>query len=131
MYNNTYKVYYPQAVVVGKPVETREVAGALAMVSTVSRADISAVLGNLAEVLHGFMKNGKSVHIEGLGFFRYKLSSTGVADAGSFDFDAQLNAVRVQFTPEKSKATSGSYTRELADSSTIKWIELPGDAAEA
>ena len=129
-YSKSYKVYYPFAVVVGKPVETKDIVKDLATISTVSRADINAVLGDLAQVLHGYMKNGKSVHLEGLGYFRYTLSATGVASVDDFDFDEQLKSVKVQFSPERTKSASGGYTSELVDYSSIEWIELSSDADE-
>ena len=130
-HNKAANVYYPLAVVVGKPIETKELAKELATISTVSRADVNAVLGDLAQVLHNYMKNGKSVHLEGLGYFRYKLNAKGVSSLDDFDFDEQVKSVGVQFTPERSKSSSGSYTSELIDYSTIEWIELSSDASES
>ena len=42
--------WHPQAVTVGKPVTTKEVADCLSQISTVSRADVYAVLTDLAGV---------------------------------------------------------------------------------
>ena len=129
-FNKAHNVYYPHAVVVGKPIETKELAKELATVSTVSRADVNAVLGDLAQVLHNYMKNGKSVHLEGLGYFRYKLSAKGVSSLDEFSFSEQVKSVGVQFTPERTKSSSGNYTSELIDYSTIEWIELSSDVSD-
>ena len=43
--------WYPQAVTVGKPVTTKEVSDRLSQISTVSRADVYAVLMDLSGVL--------------------------------------------------------------------------------
>ncbi len=123
-YNKSKKVYYPQAIVKGKPIETKELAAELAMISTVSNSDVQAVLGDIATVMHKLMKQGKSVHITGLGYFRYTLDSVGVASLEEFDFEKQKKAVRVEFTPEREKTSSGTYTRALVDSSSLEWIEL-------
>ena len=64
-------VYYPQAVVQGKPVETETIAKDLTKIFTVSNSDVQAVLGDIAGVMHTRMAQGKSVHIKGLGYFRY------------------------------------------------------------
>ena len=77
-YNARPGVYYPQAIVQGDPVETKDLAEELAFVSTVSKSDVNAVLGDIARVMNTFMANGKSVHIDGLGYFRYVLDTKGV-----------------------------------------------------
>ena len=58
--------WHPQAVTVGKPVTTKEVADCLSQISTVSRADVYAVLTDLAGVLADYMAQGRSVKIDGL-----------------------------------------------------------------
>ena len=77
-YNKRANVYYPQAVVQGDPVETETIASDLSMISTVSNSDVQAVLGDIARVMHTRMSQGKSVHIKGLGYFRYVLDGKGV-----------------------------------------------------
>ena len=91
---------------------------------------MQAVLGDIAPVMHTQMKQGKSVHIKGLGYFRYTLNTVGVADLKDFDFQKQVKAVRVEFTPDREKTSSGTYTRALVDSGTLEWIELPSDTAD-
>lgn len=67
-YQKKQGVYYPQAIVQGKPVETETIAKDLAKISTVSNSDVQAVLGDIAGVMHTRMAQGKSVHIKGLGY---------------------------------------------------------------
>lgn len=124
MFNQKQAVYYPRAIVQGKPVETETIARDLAKISTVSNSDVQAVLGDIAGVMHTRMAQGKSVHIKGLGYFRYALDTTGVKDVKDFNFDKQVKAVRVEFVPERSKLSNGTYTRALVDSDTLEWIEL-------
>lgn len=45
-------VYYPQAIVQRKPVETETIAKDLARISTVSNSDVQAVLGDISGVMH-------------------------------------------------------------------------------
>ena len=123
-------VYYPQAIVQGDPVETKDLAEELAFVSTVSKSDVNAVLGDIARVMNTFMANGKSVHIDGLGYFRYVLDTKGVENLEDFDFEKQVKAVRVQFTPEREKNSSGAYTRALVDTKKLEWIELGANAED-
>lgn len=124
MFNKKTNVYYPHAIVQGKPVETETIARDLAKISTVSNSDVQAVLGDIAGVMHTRMSQGKSVHIKGLGYFRYSLSTTGVKELADFNFEKQLKAVRVEFTPERSRMSNGAYTRALVDSDALEWIEL-------
>lgn len=124
-YQKKQGVYYPQAIVQGKPVETETIAKDLAKISTVSNSDVQAVLGDIAGVMHTRMSQGKSVHIKGLGYFRYVLDTKGVASLDDFDFQKQVKAVRVEFIPERSKLSgSNAYTRALVDSDELEWIEL-------
>lgn len=123
-------VYYPQAIVQGKPVETETIAKDIAKISTVSNSDVQAVLSDIAGVMHFRMSQGKSVHIKGLGYFRYVLDTKGVKDLADFNFDKQVQAVRIEFIPERSKLSNGTYTRALVDSDTLEWIELSPDTED-
>ena len=123
-------VYYPKAVVQGKPVGTETIAKDLSKISTVSNSDVQAVLGDISGVMHTRMSQGKSVHIKGLGYFRYVLDTKGVKDPADFDFEKQVQAVRVQFIPERTRTGSGAYTRALVDTEQLEWIELPATAED-
>ena len=129
-YNRKNAVYYPQAIVQGKPVETEVIAKDLARISTVSNSDVQAVLGDIATVMHARMAQGKSVHIKGLGHFRYVLDTKGVKDLKDFNFEKQVQAVRIEFIPERRKLSNGTYTRALVDSDTLEWIELSPDTED-
>ena len=130
-FNEEHGVWYPQAVVVGKPVETKQVADRLAKISTVSRADVLAVLAELPGVLADYMAQGKSVRLDGLGTFRYTLDTEGVEQEQDFDVQAQVKAIRVSFTPQREGGTTrgSSATRALVPSG-IEWLPYDGQAAE-
>lgn len=130
MFNKKQEVYYPRAIVQGKPVETENIAKDLSKISTVSNSDVQAVLGDIANVMHTRMSQGKSVHIKGLGYFRYTLDTTGVKSLDDFDFEKQVKAVRVEFVPERTKLSGGTYTRALVDSDNLEWIELSPDTED-
>lgn len=63
--------YYPQVVTVGKPANTQEVARWIALESTLSPADVHAVIRALPAVMSRIMSEGRSVNLDGLGSFRY------------------------------------------------------------
>ena len=130
-YNKQQGVYYPRVVVQGKPVETETIAKDLAKISTVSNSDVQAVLGDIAGVMHTRMAQGKSVHIKGLGYFRYVLDTVGVDSLEAFDFEKQVKAVRVEFIPERTRLANGTYTRALVDSDQLEWIELSPDTQDS
>ena len=69
-YQKKQGVYYPQAIVQGKPVETE------------------AVLGDIAGVMHTRMAQGKSVHIKGLGY-----NQAGTTDGTTLVADDWTDAV--------------------------------------
>ena len=131
-FSEKFGVYFPQAVTTGKPVETKKIAERLAQISTVSRADVLAVLAELPGVLADYMSQGKSVRLDGLGTFRYTLASKGVEQEADFDFQKQVEAVRVSFTPTREGAVTrgGSATRPLVPSD-IEWQEWLGKAEDA
>ena len=52
------------------------------------------------------------------------LDTTGVKDLKDFNFEKQVKAVRVEFVPERTRLSSGAYTRALVDSEQLEWIEL-------
>lgn len=131
IFNKKQSVYYPRAIVQGKPVETETIAKDLSKISTVSNSDVQAVLGDIAGVMHTRMAQGKSVHIKGLGYFRYVLDTVGVASLDDFDFEKQVKAVRVEFIPERERLSgSKAYTRALVDSDDLEWIELSPDTED-
>lgn len=129
-YSEKFGVWYPQAVVVGKPVDIKEVAKRLAKISTVSLADVLAVLAEMPGVLSDFMAQGKSVRLDGLGTFRYTLETEGVDTREEMDFQKQVKAVRVSFIPTKEGAVTkgGTATRALVPTG-IEWLKYDGQAA--
>lgn len=68
---------------------------------------------------------GKSVHVKGLGYFRYMHDTVGVENLEDFDFEKQVKTARVEFIPERTHLANGTYTRALVDSDQLVWIEIP------
>ena len=87
-YQKKQGVYYPQAIVQGKPVETETIAKDLTKISTVSNSDVHAVLGDIAGVMHTRMAQGKSVHIKGIGY-----NQAGTTDGTTLVADDWTDAV--------------------------------------
>lgn len=130
-FNKKDATYYPQAIVQGKPVETETIAKDLAKNSHVSNSDVQAVLGDISDVMHTRMSQGKSVHIKGLGYFRYVFDTKGVKDLHDFDLQKQVKAVHVGFIPEPTWMSNGTYTCALVDSDELEWIELSPETEDS
>ena len=93
------------AVTVGKPVTTKEVADRLAQISTVSRADVYAVLMDLAGVLADYMAQGRSVKIDSLGTFYYTITASGNGvDSADKVNASQMRGVLVGLIGEATKS---------------------------
>ena len=117
-------LWYPQSVTWGKAVTTREVADELSAISTVTRGDTFAVIENLGRVLSGFMGQGRTVKIDGVGTFYYTASSTKKGVQTAEEVSASLiNGVRVRFLPEVER-NSGSQviTRSMVNTKVV-WEE--------
>ena len=123
-------MWYPQAIIVGKPISTKQIAERLAKISTVSLADVLAVLAEMPGVLADFMAQGKSVRLDGLGTLRLTLETEGVANREDMDFQKQVKAVRVSFIPQREGAVTkgGTATRALVPTG-IEWLKYDGQAA--
>lgn len=117
-------LWYPQAVSPAGAADTDEVARRLSELSTVSRADVYAVLMNLPEVLSFILSNGRSVRLDGLGTFYYTIDTQGNgvptrAEVGP----AQINAVHVRFIPEYSRTQRGGIRERSLVPQDIEWTE--------
>ena len=93
--------WYPKSVLVVSPATTEQVAKRIAAESTVSPADVRAVLTALGGVLGDFMSQGRSVKLDGVGSFYF----TAVTTKNGVDKPEDVNAtlirgVRVRFLPE-------------------------------
>ena len=123
--------WHPQAVTVGKPVTTKEVADCLSQISTVSRADVYAVLTDLAGVLADYMAQGRSVKIDGLGTFYYTLTAAGQGvESADKVTTAQITGVRVRFIPEATRMGGSKSMSRTLISDNIFWMEWNGKVEE-
>ena len=83
---------------VGPPVSTKQVAERLSRESTVSLADVYAVLMSLGGVLGDYMSQGRSVKLDGIGTFYFTATANKNGVAKEEDVSAkQINGVRVRF----------------------------------
>ena len=122
--------WYPKSVLVGSPISTEQVAKRLAAESTVSPADVRAVLTALGGVMGDYMAQGRSVKLDGIGSFYFTASTNKNGVATEKEVTAKLiNGVRVRFIPETRFRGSGKgrvSMRGLSDVD-IEWEEWKGE----
>ena len=123
IYKKLAKLWYPQAVSMGKPVEMDELCKQIALISTVSSADSKAAIEALGLVLGTFMNSGRTVHVEGLGTFYYTCVSGGKGVDTAEKVNAnQINGTRVRFIPE-SRRQGTTVTRALVGENVV-WTNV-------
>ena len=116
-------LWYPEAITVGKPVTTDQVADRLALISTVSRGDTYAVLKDLGEVMASFMAEGRTVKLEGVGTFYYTINADkGIAKSEEVTVK-QIKNVRVRFIRETSRTQNNKVATRSLVSDSIHWEE--------
>lgn len=116
-------LYYPQAITVGKQISTAQVAAMLADRSTVTKADALAVLSELGGVMSTFMAQGRSVHLDGLGSFRYSANTQkqGVEKAEDVS-PSQIKSIRVRFVPEMTRNADKSVATRTMQPTSVDWF---------
>lgn len=129
------KKWYPRSILVGKPISTEQVAQRLAAESTVSPADVMAVLQALSGVMGDYMAQGRSVRLDGIGTFYFSSDSEGNGvDAPEKVSVNQIKGVRVRFTPETNYRLGGTRGRVAVRPLTdvdIEWIDIDTLAKDA
>ncbi len=113
---------------VNKTLSTRKIAERIEKESTVSVADIMAVLYALPHVLRDEMANGNAVKLDGIGSFALTVQchKTGVDSAEKVDPYKQITNIKVQFRPEKETILVAGEKKMQTTlvANDITWVEL-------
>ena len=124
--------WYPQSVLVGNPVTTDQIAKRLSAESTVTPADVYAVLIALGGVMGEYMAQGRSVKLTGIGTFYFTSSASKNGVNTEKEVTAkQINGVRIRFIPEtRFRAGAGSTNSRVTERGLsdvkIDWEEWKG-----
>ena len=124
--------WFPRAVIVSKrPVDSDELARRIAQMSTASTGDVHLVLRSLPSVMAQIMNEGRTVHIDGLGSFFFKLSCAGRGvDTPEEVSRKQIKDIRVQFLPER-VGKGKNQRRPLTEGvSLVEWGTFTEDNEE-
>lgn len=116
-------LWYPQSITVGR-ISMDRLVERLAQISTVSKSDVQAVMGDLASVLADYMSLGYTVEIEGLGTFYYTAvtNKQGVPTADEVSPE-QITGVRIRFLPETSRSSDNKTVTRALSNVEITWEE--------
>lgn len=118
-------------------VDTKGLAEEISHSTTVTRADIMAVIIELVESMKRHLLSSEKVQLDGLGSFRVGIKS--VATENKDDFNAtKIRGYRVIFAPEVTYTPTGVnekgnrtgfYTKALIDGATAAEMPSEGSAA--
>lgn len=123
--------WFPRAVIVSKrPADSDELARRIAQMSTASTGDVHLVLRSLPSVMAQIMNEGRTVHIDGLGSFFFKLSCAGRGvDTPEEVSRKQIKDIRVQFLPERQRIDGKKFGKPLTqDVELVDWDVVTGTA---
>lgn len=123
--------WFPRAVIVSKrPADSDELARRIAQMSTASTGDVHLVLRSLPSVMAQIMNEGRTVHIDGLGSFFFKLSCAGRGvDTPEEVSRKQIKDIRVQFLPERQRIDGKKFGKPLTqDVELMDWDVVTGAA---
>lgn len=123
--------WFPRAVIVSKrPADSDELARRIAQMSTASTGDVHLVLRSLPRVMAQIMNEGRTVHIDGLGSFFFKLSCAGRGvDTPEEVSRKQIKDIRVQFLPERQRIDGKRFGKPLTQDVELEdWDVVTGAA---
>lgn len=123
--------WFPRAVIVSKrPADLNELARRIAQMSTASTGDVHLVLRSLPSVMAQIMNEGRTVHIDGLGSFFFKLSCAGRGvDTPEEVSRKQIKDIRAQFLPERQRIDGKRFGKPLTqDVELVDWDVVTGAA---
>ncbi len=122
------KKWFPRLAKFRKAVSTQQVAEMIAEKSSLTPGDVHNVIRNMVTVMGRLLLNSQTVKLDGLGTFTLiaKSSGNGV-DTPEKVSPSQIRALRIQFTPEGTRAPGGALTRAIF--SGIQYERLDGNSS--
>lgn len=132
--NKNYGKWYGRSVILNT-VSTKDLASEISHATTVTYADVLAVLAGASEAMKQHLQNSQKVVLDGIGAFKVGINT--VAAATSAEFGAQnVKNFRVLFAPEihfvgngqvtDKNRRAGNYVKDLLQGVTAK--EAPKNA---
>lgn len=113
----------------GSTVTTDQIAKRLAADSTVSPADVKAVLEALSGIMGGYIAQDRLVKLDGIDSFFFQSSAAGNGVKKAEDVSANMiNGVKVRFIPETTYKRGGGSSmkgrKAICALTDIEWIDV-------
>ena len=127
------KLFYPRVVLAGN-VGTDQVAREITELSALSTGDTKSVIDNLVTVMARHLQASESVTLNGLGTFRFTLTTAGKGFENEADVTTAQSMLRVRFQPASTRNLDGTVaTRSMVNGARcvrFDKVEAATDPAE-
>lgn len=108
------QLWRPEIVRTGKTVNVKELSKLISTATTLTQADVAAVLYSLPQFMNLYLKEGHTIRLDGLGTYAVWGRSKGKGVVDKKDVrPSQFGSLVLKFTPEYSMNTGGTRTRAL------------------
>jgi len=109
-------LWRPEIVRTGKTVNVKELSKHISNATTLTQADVTAVLLSLPEAMNVHLNQGHTVRLDGLGTYTVygRSKGNGVTDKTKVR-PSQFGSLVLKFTPEYTMNVGGARTRALLD----------------
>ena len=105
--------WFARAIQVGE-VSTNEVCEQVSYATTVTSADVKAVVKALGKVMRDNLLNSYSCRLDGLGLFKVGVKTVGAETASDFTATANIDGCHINFYPaRKVNTATGVHTIDL------------------
>lgn len=117
------QLWRPEVVRTGQTVNVKELSKHISHATTLTQADVSAVLLSLPEAMNVHLNQGHTVRLDGLGTYTVygRSKRNGVVDKSKVR-PSQFTSLVLKFTPEYTMNVGGSRTRALLDN--VEFIHI-------
>lgn len=125
--SRTFGKWYGRAIIMDE-ISTKKLAEEISHSTTVTYADVCAVLAGMSNAMRGHLQNSHKVTLDGIGSFRVGLKTLPADNSSEFD-STKIAGYHIVYTPEKHFTTTGSneagnrtgfYTADLLVGITAK-----------
>ncbi len=131
--SKTFGKWYGKSVMLGV-ISTKDLAKEIAHSTTVTYADVLAVLAEMSECMRRHLQNSERVDLDGIGQFKVGLQTAPANNSAEFT-GTNVVGYRINYKPETyfiangvnaAGHRTGSYVKDLLDGVTVK--EAPKNA---